>query len=177
VRPIEELRYLVLATQREGNRLLAAGLQPLGLTPSQAEALRVLRDWAPLALVELGSLLVCEQGSPSRLVAGLIADGYVERTPAADDRRKVVLTLTTRGRAAAERVGAVEEALYAALGGMISEGQVEALLPILRHIVAGRPAGEALARRLKRQPRPSPEHTDEAHSPGRPGDNHGDDQP
>lgn len=43
--PIEELRYLVLAAQREGNRLLADGLQPLGLTPSQAEALRLLEDW------------------------------------------------------------------------------------------------------------------------------------
>ena len=67
--PIEQLRYLLLAAQREGNRFLADALEPLGLTPSQAEALRVLQDWQPLALVELGGLLVCEQGSPSRLVA------------------------------------------------------------------------------------------------------------
>ena len=30
---VEELRYLVLAAQRDGNRMLAAQLRPLGLTP------------------------------------------------------------------------------------------------------------------------------------------------
>jgi DNA-binding MarR family transcriptional regulator len=162
VGPIEELRYLVLAAQREGNRLFAEGLQPLRLTPSQAEALRVLQDWEPLALVELGSLLVCEQGSPSRLVAGLIAAGHVERAPSPDDRRKVVLTLTPRGRATAEQVRAVEAALHAMLRSLISDRQVEALLPVFRHVVAGRPAGDALARRLRRLPLPLREANDTA---------------
>jgi len=53
---------LVLAIQREGNRLLAAELKPLGITPSQAEVLRVLRDYGPLTLNALGGLLVCETG-------------------------------------------------------------------------------------------------------------------
>lgn len=44
MRIAEELRYLILAIQREGNRLLAAELRPLGVTPSQAEVLRVLSD-------------------------------------------------------------------------------------------------------------------------------------
>src|SRR5207253_4561867 len=113
--PIEQLRYLILAAQREGNRFLADALQPLGLTPSQAEALRVLQDWQPLALIELGSLLVCEQGSPSRLVAGLIAAGYVEREPSPEDKRKVVLTLTPRGQEVANQVAEVESTLYAPL--------------------------------------------------------------
>src|SRR3954451_20095746 len=74
----EELRYLVLAIQREGNRLLAAELRPLGITPSQAEVLRVLRDHGPLTLNALGGLLVCETGnSPSRLVDCLVAQGLV----------------------------------------------------------------------------------------------------
>jgi hypothetical protein len=47
---IEELRYLILATQREGDRLLSAALEPIGLTTSQAEVLRVLYDYAPLSL-------------------------------------------------------------------------------------------------------------------------------
>lgn len=157
MRPIDELRYLVLAAQREGNRLLADGLQPLGLTPSQAEALRVLEDWEPLALVELGALLVCEQGSPSRLVAGLIAAGYVERTPSSDDKRKITLTLTPAGREVAARAHAAEGALLALMGMAISDGEVQMMLPILRRIVSGRPAGDALARRLGRMSLPSRE--------------------
>jgi DNA-binding MarR family transcriptional regulator len=150
--PIEELRYLVLAAQREGNRLFAEGLQPLGLTPSQAEALRVVQEWEPLALVELGSLLVCEQGSPSRLVAGLIAAGHIQRAPSPDDRRKVALSLTPRGREVAERVRDVEAGLHAALRSLVSDQQVLMLLPLFRHMVSGRPAGDALARRLGRLP-------------------------
>lgn len=161
MKPIEELRYLILAAQREGNRFLAEALQPLALTPSQAEALRTLQDWQPLALIELGSLLVCEQGSPSRLVAGLVAAGYVARTPSSDDKRKVVLTLTPRGNELAEEVVKVEEALYGALGALISNQQIETMLPLLWTMVASRPAGDALARRLRRLPLPSRTEGDE----------------
>ncbi len=155
MRPIDELRYLVLAAQREGNRLLADELESLGLTPSQAEALRVLEDWEPLALVELGALLVCEQGSPSRLVAGLIAAGYVERTPSSADKRKITLTLTPAGRDIAARVHAAEDALLSLMRMAISDDEVQMMLPMLRRIVSGRPAGDALARRLGRLPLPS----------------------
>jgi len=156
----------VLAAQREGSRLLTEALQPLRLTPSQAEALRVLEDWQPLALIELGALLVCEQGSPSRLVAGLVAAGLVERTPSPDDRRKVVLTLTVRGQKAAEQIHTVETALYVALGALISDQQIEALLPILWHVVTGRPAGDALARRLHQLPVPSQEEEEDLRGDG-----------
>ena len=85
---VEELRYLVLAIQREGNRLLAAELRPLGITPSQAEVLRVLRDHGPMTLNALGGLLVCETGnSPSRLVDRLVAQGLVKRGIDKVDRR------------------------------------------------------------------------------------------
>ena len=159
--PIEELRYLILATQREGNRFLADALQPLGLTPSQAEALRVLQDWQPLALIELGSLLVCEQGSPSRLVAGLVAAGLVVREPSPDDKRKVVLTLTPRGEAAARQVAEVETALYAMLASQIADQQIAMILPALRSLVTGRPAGNAFARRLRQLPLSSQEEDDD----------------
>jgi MarR family transcriptional regulator, organic hydroperoxide resistance regulator len=160
MKPIEELRYLILAAQREGNRFLAEALQPLGLTPSQAEALRVLQDWQPLALIELGSLLVCEQGSPSRLVAGLVAAGLVVREPSPDDKRKIVLTLTPRGEAAARQVAEIETALYAMLTAQLSDQQIAAILPALRGLVTGRPAGNALARRLRQLPLSSQENDD-----------------
>ena len=40
----EELRYLILAAQREGARALAELLRPAGLTAAQAEVLAVLDD-------------------------------------------------------------------------------------------------------------------------------------
>src|SRR6266581_8813282 len=112
MQPIEELRYLILAAQREGNRFLAKALRPLRLTPSQAEVLRVLQEHEPLSLIALGDLLVCESGSPSRLVNGLVEADLVKRVPSATNGRMVTLTLTAKGEEMATRVGAVETALY-----------------------------------------------------------------
>ncbi|MCZ0975304.1 MarR family transcriptional regulator [Streptomyces albulus] len=80
---VEEVRYLVLAAQREGNRMLAAALRPLGVTPAQGEVLRLLAERQPLTLSGLGALLVCESGgNPSRLVDRLVAAGLVRREEA-----------------------------------------------------------------------------------------------
>jgi len=150
VQPAEEIRYLVLATQREGNRILTEALRPLDLTPSQAEVLRVLQEHQPLSLIALGELLVCESGSPSRLVNGLVEADLVKRVPSVTNGRMVTLTLTEQGEEMATRVGTVEAALYkfittALQGQSLSEG-----IALLWRLVEGRPAGEALARRIRR---------------------------
>src|SRR5262245_12847598 len=147
MQPIEELRYLILASQREGNRLLADALRSRGLTPSQAEALRVLQDHEPLSLIALGGLLVCETGSPSRLVRGLVEDGLVESAPSSTDKRMVMLTLTDLGREVAAGVSAVESQFYAATAGLLKDAPLPAILDALWRFVEGRPAGMALARR------------------------------
>src|SRR3954471_14714181 len=75
-----ELRYLILGAQREGNRALTELLKPIGVTPSQAEVLSVLAAAdSPLTVREIGLLLVCETGSPSRLVSTLVSAGLVAR--------------------------------------------------------------------------------------------------
>src|SRR5437764_3739881 len=142
---VEELRYLVLAAQREGNRILTEALRPLDLTPSQAEVLRVLQEHQPVSLIALGDLLICESGSPSRLVNGLVEADLVKRVPNASNGRMVTLTLTAKGEEMATRVGAVEAALYEFITKALSEG-----MALLWRLVEGRPTGEALARRKRR---------------------------
>src|SRR5215510_10529770 len=129
--PIEELRYLILAAQREGNRLIAEALRPLGLTPSQAEVLRVLQDHEPLSLIALGDLLVCETGSPSRLVQGLVEDGLVERLPSPTDKRMVTLSLTNQGREMAAKVGALESEFYTANARLAEDTPLPEMLELL----------------------------------------------
>jgi MarR family transcriptional regulator, organic hydroperoxide resistance regulator len=146
--PAEELRYLILAIQREGNRLFAAELRPLGVTPSQAEVLRVLRDHQPLTLNGLGELLVCETtASPSRLVDRLVAQGLVQREVDPDDRRFVTLVLTTDGRRMARRVATAEDRLHARLEELSAGQPIDATLRLLRNVADAFPAGQALARR------------------------------
>jgi DNA-binding MarR family transcriptional regulator len=151
VRDFEELRYAILALQREGNRALAAGLKPLGVTPAQAEVLRVLADYEPLTLAGLGDLLLCETGTgPSRLVDRLVAQGLVVRTTGASDRRSVDLRLSTRGRAAATAVALVEDELYSLMGQLAPGAAVESTLGVLRALLAPLPSGRVLDRRSGR---------------------------
>jgi DNA-binding MarR family transcriptional regulator len=151
VRQAELVRYLVLAAQREGNRRLTQNLRSLGLTPSQSEVLRILHDHEPLTLTGLGELLVCESGTnPSRLVDRLVAAGFVERTTATDDRRQVTLTLTEDGREAEVGVRLVEQRLYADLDAASDGMDLGPTIELLQRIVAGQPAGVALARRVER---------------------------
>jgi MarR family transcriptional regulator, organic hydroperoxide resistance regulator len=150
VQPIEEFRYLVLAAQREGNRIVTETLRPLDLTPSQAEVLRVLQEQQPLSLIALGELLVCESGSPSRLVNGLVEAGLVKRVPNASNGRMVTLTLTEKGEEMATRVSAVEVALYEFIAKALEGQSLSEGIALLWRLVKERPAGEALARRKRR---------------------------
>jgi MarR family transcriptional regulator, organic hydroperoxide resistance regulator len=146
--PLEELRFLVLGAQREGSRALTELLAPIGLTAAQAEVLAVLRDEpGPLSVREIGQRLVCEGGSPSRLVATVVDRGLAERNPSDTDGRAVELTLTAEGRAAAARVAEAEHRLYEWLSGTLTDGDVRGLIRGLRKLVDGRPTGDAIARR------------------------------
>jgi DNA-binding MarR family transcriptional regulator len=148
--PVEELRYLILAVQREGNRSLTEALRPLELTPAQAEVLRVLQEFQPLSLISLGDLLVCETGSPSRLVNGMVEAGLIERVPSTINRRMVTLTLTKKGEERAERVREVEQMMYRTITELLEGVSLPEIQALLWRFIKGRPAGDALARRTGR---------------------------
>ncbi|WP_433757665.1 MarR family winged helix-turn-helix transcriptional regulator [Nocardia sp. CA-135398] len=154
MRPAEELRYLILAIQREGNRKLSSELRPLGLTPSQAEVLRVLADHEPLTLTGLGDLLVCETGgSPSRLVDRLVAMDLIDKQAGSVDRRQITLGLTSAGRRLAAEVAQVEERLYGAIDTATTGRPVDETLQLLRGFAADFPAVRAVERRASLQGR------------------------
>jgi DNA-binding MarR family transcriptional regulator len=148
VEPVEELRYLILGAQREGARALAELLRPADLTAAQAEVVAVLRDAGrPLTVREIGQRLVCETGSPSRLVGSLVDRGLLRRGEREGDRRAVELTLTASGVAAAAQVSRAEAALHGWLDDALGDREVAAAVRALRKLVATGPAGEAIIRR------------------------------
>jgi DNA-binding MarR family transcriptional regulator len=157
MRPAEELRYLILAAQREGNRLLGQALRPLGITSSQAEVIRILQDRGSLTLNGLGDLLVCESGnSPSRLVDRLASAGLVNRQVSAHDRRHIELSLTEEGLRLARLIIEIEEDLYRSIDAAAEGHDLDEITGFLRAFVAGLPAGQALARRVAAEQGVSP---------------------
>lgn len=102
----ERFRYLVLALQRQGSRELNRLFADMGLTTSQAEALEILGAYGPISTKEAGAYLICESGSPSRLLAALAAKGLTVASQSAQDKRLTLHALTPEGRAA---VAAIQE--------------------------------------------------------------------
>jgi MarR family transcriptional regulator, organic hydroperoxide resistance regulator len=150
MRQAERLRFLALAVQREGNRDLQTALRPLGLTPAQAEALRIIGDHGPMSLGDVGERLVCEAGTnPSRLVDGLVRAGSVARTTDPNDRRGVVLELTADGRELETTIIGIESAMYERIDRIVDGLDVDALLDALGHLVEGTPSGSALTARQR----------------------------
>lgn len=145
----DELRYLILAAQREGSRLYAERVRPLGLTPSQAEVLSVLHEAQPLSLIEVGERLVCETGSPSRLVNGMVQAGLIQRLASPTDQRKISLSLTPRGEELYAQVVKVEQEFNDLVRSWGNQAGIEAVMDALWQFVRDQPSGRALAKRIE----------------------------
>lgn len=89
--------------------------------------------------VPLGALvrdLKTSKQAAGQLIDALVLRGYVERTPDARDRRKLTVTLTERGKAAAEIQAAVRNRIDAELTARVGERCVAAGRKMLAVLVA-----------------------------------------
>jgi DNA-binding MarR family transcriptional regulator len=145
-----ELRYLLLAAQREGARQMTGHLRPLNLTPAQAEILLVLAERAPLTLAEVGRLIVCESGSPSRIVDTLTKRGLVDREPGQVDRRVVYLRLSPRGEELLPALRDIDARTDAMVTDCLSPEEQLVMIHGLRRMLNSTPSGTALAARFGR---------------------------
>lgn len=95
--------------------------------------------------VPLGQLVkelgVSKQGA-GQLVDTLVLRGYLERTVDAQDRRKLTVTLTERGRAAAAVQAAAREKIDTALVARVGQEDVNRTRRTLAALVALRPKEE-----------------------------------
>jgi MarR family transcriptional regulator, organic hydroperoxide resistance regulator len=156
--PLFEFALSVKAAQRELERVMNEAMRPLGLTAAQADAVAVIGQAGPLALKELGDLLIAEAGHPSRLVDRLVESGLVERRAGGSDRRRVELSLTAAGRRLEKRILAVREQIFELGRETVGDRDLEPALELLRELLAGTPYGQLIARRrelLEREVRAS----------------------
>ncbi|GGH86530.1 DNA-binding MarR family transcriptional regulator [Pullulanibacillus pueri] len=140
----EAFRYLILAVQRQGNKMLKAYLKNIGVTPSQAEVMSVLKKYQPIALKELGHLLICEEGSPSRLVERMVKENLIERIRDQRDSRYVRLVLTPLGNEKYELIIKAEADMYHRVEALYSKEELMTANQMLRKIILGTPLEQAL---------------------------------
>ncbi len=93
----ESLRALPLLNNllfRDGNSYT----MNLNLNQTQRKTHLLLNDRSPVTKTEILAYTDRDKGALSRTIQSLVEDGYVQREHSIEDRRKVVLSLTERGK-------------------------------------------------------------------------------
>lgn len=143
----ERLRYMILAAQRQGARMLDDLLHSYGLTGSHYEVIRVLAKSEPLTLKELGAQLICESGSPSRLITHMVSLGLVERCRSRSDGRAIELVLTPKAKELTVYLEDIETEFCDQLASLLSDEELQQLTTLFGKLLSAMPIAEPLRRR------------------------------
>jgi DNA-binding MarR family transcriptional regulator len=112
---LDSVRWIFQALRESSRR----AERQVGLSGAQLFVLQKLAESPGLSLNELADRTHTHQSSVSTVVSRLVARRLVQRARAAEDGRRVELTLTARGRSvAAEAPDAAQDRLIAAIEAM-----------------------------------------------------------
>src|SRR6058998_1176688 len=123
VSPAHEAQRLFFEIGMDHRGRVGASLSELGLTFSQAHALRLLEPDRPLPMSSLAERLFCDASNVTGIADRLEARGLVERRTAEADRRVKALTLTDDGVALRDRVLAIMNEPPAAIAALSAADQ------------------------------------------------------
>ena len=119
--PVEILRldnqlcFALYGAANRMTRLYRPILDALGLTYPQYLAMLVLWEASPRTVGALGEALDLDSSTLTPLLKRLEAGGLVSRDRDPEDERRVVVTLTDKGRALRDQAVSIPEKLFCAL--------------------------------------------------------------
>ncbi|MDZ7886209.1 MAG: MarR family transcriptional regulator [Mycobacterium sp.] len=129
----DQLCFALYSASRAVTAAYRPLLDELGITYPQYLVLLVLWEEERCSVGHLGHRLHLDSGTLSPLLKRLENSGLVARQRAADDERRVEVTLTPAGRALEARAACIPERLLTSAN--TSEGDIAALRDVLRGLV------------------------------------------
>src|SRR5688572_33006923 len=111
--------------------------QRVGVHGAQLHALRQLADSPTTSLTELAERTHTDISSVSVVVSRLVEQGLVARKSADDDRRRLALALTSRGRGVIRRAPETGTSRLLRASAHLSDREVHALASTLAKLVDG----------------------------------------
>ena len=111
--------------------------QRVGIHGAQLHALRQLADSPTMSLTELADRTHTDISSVSVVVSRLVEQGLVTRKSADDDRRRLALTLTARGRSIIRRAPETGASRLLRASSQLSDREVHTLATTLAKLVDG----------------------------------------
>jgi DNA-binding MarR family transcriptional regulator len=103
----EHLAYLLAQANREINRQLEARLRAEGVPVEQWRILKVLSDGKGHSMGELADAVLLNHPTLTKMIDRMVSDSLVYRVQDPDDRRKVLMYSSDRGKALTQRLNAL----------------------------------------------------------------------
>ncbi|AWB44281.1 MarR family transcriptional regulator [Paenibacillus sp. CAA11] len=116
-----QLCFTIYACSREITKLYQPHLEKLGVTYSQYLVLLVLWERGECTVKELGEALYLDSGTLTPLLKRLQSAGILNRERSPHDERKVLITLTEKGKELREQALSVPEAVFGGVCGSPEE--------------------------------------------------------
>lgn len=110
-------------------------LHERGLTDQQWRVMRALREVDSIEIVELGKRCCIHPASLSRILPNLAAEGVISRRHNAADQRRVIVSLSPRGRRLTEKIVAEGERIYEDLARDIGQERLDHLYGRLEELI------------------------------------------
>jgi homoprotocatechuate degradation regulator HpaR len=132
MRPFERSLPMQLMLAREAvMQRFRPHLNSRGLTDQQWRIIRALNEVEALEIVDLGKACCLHAASLSRILPKLESDGLIARRSNKNDQRRVIVSLTAKGRRLFEQVAPESEAIYAALTSEIGPARLDQIYALL----------------------------------------------
>lgn len=135
----EHLAYLLAQANREINRQLEASLAKEGVAVEQWRILKILFDGNGRSMSELAEAVLVNHPTLTRIIDRMVSSGTVYRVQDRDDRRKVLMFLSDRGRALCQRLSELAMSQEAQITENYGNKSTEELKRLLESLIdAGR---------------------------------------
>lgn len=121
----QQVCFPIYAASNLLTRLYRPLLANLGLTYPQYLVMLVLWEKSSQSVGDLGAALHLDSGTLTPLLKRMEASGFVTRTRDPEDERRVVIDLTTAGKALKTKAARVPEAMFEKFG--LTQAEVEKL--------------------------------------------------
>ncbi len=130
--PQQEAMLSILRTSDLLENRLARLLRQHDLTPSQYNALRILRGAGkPLPCLEVANRMIQVAPAITRVIDQLVARALIEKHQSPEDRRVFLVGLTTRSRRLLKKLDSPIQNLHQSLLGHLSRTDLKRLIQLL----------------------------------------------
>jgi MarR family transcriptional regulator, organic hydroperoxide resistance regulator len=103
----EHLTYLLAQANREINRQLESRLSTEGVPVEHWRILKVLSDGSGHSMGELAEAVLLNHPTLTKMVDRMVSDSLVYRRQDSDDRRKVLMFISERGKVLCKRLNSL----------------------------------------------------------------------